>query len=284
MTRHIVVGLDGTEQADAAARWAAQEAGLRGTGVHLVHVREPSPEALLPLSSRRPIESWAEDLLERTATGLREHHPGLPVTTGLLPAEPVSSLVAAAEDAELLVLGSRAMSGVAGYLVGSVGMTVAGRVERPTVLVRAEGVPAPGGPVVVGVDLRHPVDTILGFAYEEAALRPGGVRVLYAQQLSLLGNLGPAVVPDVRLSVAPEIQRSLDDLLAGWHAKYPEVPATGAVVIGSPGQELVRAAQHSPLLVVGRHARRSALGTSLGSVAHAVLHHAHAPVALVPHL
>ena len=283
MARHIVVGLDGTEQADAAARWAAHEAQLRGIGVHLVHVREPSPEALLPLSSHLPIESWAEDLLERTATALREHHPDLTVTTALLPAEPVHSLVTAAQDAELLVLGSRAMSGMAGYLIGSVGMTAAGLTEHPIVLVRAKETPAPTGPVIVGVDLRHPVDTILGFAFDEAALRHSQVRVLYAQQLSLLGNLGPAVVPDVRISVAPEIQRSLDDLLATWHTKYPQVPATGAVVIGSPGQELAQAAASSPLLVVGRRTRHSALGTHIGSVAHAVLHHAHAPVALVPH-
>lgn len=283
MTQGIVVGLDGTDQANAAAQWAAEEAVLRGTGVLLVHVKETSPDALLPFAAREPDEPWAEDLLARTAAGLRERHPNLSVTTRLLPSEPVPSLVAAAEEGDLLVLGSRALGGTAGYLVGSVGMTVAGLVDRPVVLVRAPGTSPSQGPVVVGVDLRQPVDTVLGFAFEEAARRLARVQVVHAQQLPVYATLGPPMVPDIRPTVAPEIQRSLDDLLEPWRAKFPDLAATGRVAIGSAGQELVHAAGDAALVVVGRRTRRSALGAHIGSVAHAVLHHSHSPVALVPH-
>lgn len=282
MTQGIVVGLDGTEQAEAAAEWAAEEARLRGTGVHLVHVLEASPEALIPLVSREPVEPWAEELLARTAAGLRERIPGLSVTTRMLPSSPATSLVAAADEAELLVLGSRALGGVTGYLVGSVGMTVAGRVESPVVLVRA-GASAPDGPIVAGVDVREPADALLRFAFEEATWRRTPLQVLHAQELPVYGALGPAMVPDVRPAVTPEVQRSLDDLLDSWRAKYPHVSATGHVVIGSAGPELVRAATDATLVVVGRRTRRSVLGSQIGSVAHAVMHHSHAPVALVPH-
>ncbi|MFF8603138.1 universal stress protein [Streptomyces sp. NPDC015232] len=283
MTQGIVVGLDGTDQANAAAQWAAQEAVLRGTGVHLVHVKETSPEALLPFAAREPDEPWAEDLLARTAAGLRERHPDLSVTTRLLPSEPVASLVASAEQSDLLVLGSRALGGTTGYLVGSVGMTVAGLVDRPVVLVRSLDTSPPQGPVVVGVDLRQPADTVLGFAFEEAARRLARVQVVYAQQLPVYATLGPQMVPDIRLTVASEIQRSLDDLLEPWRAKFPDVAATGRVTIGSAGQELVHTAADAALVVVGRRTRGSALGTRIGSVAHAVLHHSQSPVALVPH-
>ncbi|MFI1717011.1 universal stress protein [Streptomyces litmocidini] len=283
MTQGIVVGLDGTDQANAAAQWAAEEAVLRGTGVRLVHVKEMSPDALLPFTAREPDEPWAEDLLARTAAGLRERHPDLSVTTRLLPSEPVASLVAAAEEGDLLVLGSRALGGTAGYLVGSVGMTVAGLVNRPVVLVRSPGTSSSQGPVVVGVDLREPVDTVLGFAFEEAARRLTRVRVVYAQQLPVYGMLGPSMVPDVRPTVAPEVRRSLDELLEPWRAKFPDLSATGRVTIGSAGRELVHAAGDAALMVVGRRARGSALGTHIGSVAHAVLHHSHSPVVLVPH-
>ncbi|MFI8913844.1 universal stress protein [Streptomyces sp. NPDC053513] len=283
MTQGIVVGLDGTDQANAAAQWAAEEAVLRGTGVRLVHVKEMSPDALLPFAAREPDEPWAEDLLARAAAGLRERHPDLSVTTRLLPSEPVASLVAAAEEGDLLVLGSRALGGTAGYLVGSVGMTVAGLVNRPVVLVRSPGTSSSQGPVVVGVDLREPVDTVLGFAFEEAARRLTRVRVVYAQQLPVYGMLGPSMVPDVRPTVAPEVRRSLDELLEPWRAKFPDLSATGRVTIGSAGRELVHAAGDAALMVVGRRARGSALGTHIGSVAHAVLHHSHSPVVLVPH-
>ncbi|MFB0627282.1 universal stress protein [Streptomyces sp. AB3(2024)] len=46
---------------------------------------------------------------------------------------------------------------------------------------------------------------------------------------------------------------------------------------------LVQAAARADLVVVGRHLRRSPLGVHLGSVAHAVLHHSAAPVAVIAH-
>ncbi|MEU5217344.1 universal stress protein [Streptomyces sp. NPDC020807] len=284
MTRSIVVGLDGTGQADAAAEWAAQEASLRGTGVCLVHAREPVPAILVPFLTPEAKEAWAERMMARVADDLRGRHPGLSVTTRLLLTGPVPGLVAAAEESELLVLGSRALGGVAGYLVGSVGLTVAAAVERPVVLVRAGGeAPAPRGPVVVGVDVRQPVDAVLGFAFEEASRRRSRTDVVYAEQLPLFAGLGPAMVPDVRAAVAPEIRRSLDERLDPWRAKFPDVDAAPRVVIGSAALELVGAAAGASLVVVGRRSHRSALGAHIGSVAHAVLHHSPVPVAVVPH-
>ncbi|MFG3490570.1 universal stress protein [Streptomyces sp. NPDC047972] len=285
MMRDIVVGLDGSEQADAAAEWAAAEAVPRGTGVCLVHAQVPVPETVLPFLPRESERAWGEEMLARAAAELRERHPDLPVTTRLLTDSPAPALVAAAQESELLVLGSRALSSVAGYLLGSVGLTVAGAVEQPVVLVRAsDSAPTPGGPIVVGADARQPVDAVLSFAFEEAARRHSPVLVVYVQQLPLHAGMGPAMVPDFRLAMVPEIRRSLEDLLEPWQAKHPDVDATARVAVGSAGLELVAASRTASLVVLGRRTRRSALGPHLGSVAHAVLHHSPAPVALVPHV
>ncbi|MCD2468961.1 universal stress protein [Streptomyces sp. MBT42] len=283
MTRSIVVGLDGTEQAKAAAEWAAEEALLRGTDVHLVHAKEPVPEAALSLVERESEEPWARELMARTAGDLRERHPGLSVTSQVLSSGPVPGLVAAAEEGDLLALGSRALGSVAGYLLGSVGLTVAGVVQRPVVFVRAGADSAPRGPVTVGADARQPVDSVLGFAFEEATRRRTQVLVVYVQQLPLHAGMGPAMVPDFRLSMVPEIQRSVEVMLEPWRAKYPDVEAVAHVGVGSAGLELVAAARDASLAVVGRRTPRSALGGRIGSVAHAVLHHSPVPVALVPH-
>ncbi|MFE7580215.1 universal stress protein [Streptomyces gardneri] len=284
MTRSIVVGLDGTKQAYAAAEWAAAEAQLRDTGVELVYAKEAAPGVVRSLWSRESEEAWAEEMVARVAGGLRERRPGLSVTTRLLPTGPVPGLVTAARESELLVLGSRALGSVTGYLVGSVGLTVAGIVERPVVLVRAGGAAAaPQGPVVVGTDVRRPVDAVLGFAFDEAARRHSRVHVVYAEQLPLFAGLGPAMVPDIRAAVAPEIRQSLDELLDPWRAKYPDVEAAARVVVGSAGLALVEAAGDAALVVVGRRTRHSTPGAHIGSVAHAVLHHSPVPVALVAH-
>ncbi|MFJ2058271.1 universal stress protein [Streptomyces sp. NPDC087908] len=284
MTRSIVVGLDGTEQADAAAEWAAEEALLRGAGVELVHAKTPVPEVVLPFAAGDDEEAWAGEMVTRTATELGKRHPGLTVTTRLLADEPVPGLVTAAREGDLLVLGSRALGSVAGYLLGSVGLTVAGIVEQPVVLVRAvDPARTPQGPVLVGADARQPMDAVLGFAFEEAARRHSQVLVVYVQELPLHAGMGPAMVPDFRLSVVPEIRGSLDGLLDPWRAKHPDVDATARVAVGSAGSELVTAAREASLVVVGRRKRHSALGAHIGSVAHAVLHHSPAPVVLVPH-
>ncbi|MFD0345910.1 universal stress protein [Kitasatospora aburaviensis] len=50
-----------------------------------------------------------------------------------------------------------------------------------------------------------------------------------------------------------------------------------------PARAVVEASATAELVVIGRRRRPHDLGPRLGRVAHAVLHHAHAPVAVVPH-
>jgi nucleotide-binding universal stress UspA family protein len=52
---------------------------------------------------------------------------------------------------------------------------------------------------------------------------------------------------------------------------------------GPAAEHIVEASHQASLVVVGRRVRRSPLGAHIGSVTHAVLHHAAAPVAVVAH-
>ena len=106
--------------------------------------------------------------LTTTYLGLRLRNPGLEVVAEHTSGRPSEVLVDEAGDAELLVLGSRGLSGVGGFLVGSVGLAVVAHADRPTVLVRAEELAAdehemypsvipssatPFRPVVLGLDI-----------------------------------------------------------------------------------------------------------------------------------
>ncbi|MEK8170042.1 universal stress protein [Streptomyces sp. M19] len=62
----------------------------------------------------------------------------------------------------------------------------------------------------------------------------------------------------------------------------PHVPVVGHAVENSPRRALLDASARSDLLVVGARRRRGRFGLQLGLVNHAVLHHAHCPVAVVP--
>ncbi|CAM5390202.1 universal stress protein [Streptomyces purpurascens] len=116
-----------------------------------------------------------------------ERHPDLDVTTDVVEGPAVDTLVAAAADAELLVLGSRGHGRIVGFLLGSVGQQVIAGAARPVVLVRAGGEPsaeAAGREIVVGQQ-GDPEDSAdaLRFAFETAAARGATVRVVRAWTL-----------------------------------------------------------------------------------------------------
>ncbi|MGW2643261.1 universal stress protein, partial [Streptomyces sp. NPDC001348] len=114
MPRTITVGLDGSPESRAAAEWAAREATLRGLPVKLVQVWEPVPDpmAQAPLLGAETHQHWTERIPRETAEGLRLRHPGVEVTTQQLTGRPDEALVGAAEDADMLVLGSRGLGGI----------------------------------------------------------------------------------------------------------------------------------------------------------------------------
>ncbi|WP_329173177.1 universal stress protein [Streptomyces sp. NBC_01477] len=55
------------------------------------------------------------------------------------------------------------------------------------------------------------------------------------------------------------------------------------VRMGGAAPVLVEAASDASLLVVGRRTRGSSIGSHIGSVTHAAMHHAKTPVTVVPH-
>ena len=300
MVRTVVVGLDGSTESRAAAEWAAREAKLRGLPLKIVHVWEPVPEpmAQAPLLGAETQQHWSERVPREAAEGIRLRHPGIEVTTEQLTGGSADTLVKAAADAELLVLGSRGLSGFGGFMVGSVGLSVVAHAERPVVLVRAgeqaadehepdpAGIPSAAGPyrpVVLGLDAASPDDAVIEFAFAEAARREIGLRVIHGWNLPPYYVYGLSADAQLHDEIARQQAAVLAEALRPWRQKYPNVEVTEETPSGSPGVRLVDAAREASLVVVGRRIRRSPFGAHIGPVTHAVLHHATAPVAVVAH-
>ncbi|WP_329331794.1 universal stress protein [Streptomyces sp. NBC_00663] len=300
MMRTVVAGLDGSSESRAAAEWAAREAKLRGLPLKIVNVWEPVPDpmAQAPLLGAETHQHWSERIPRETAEGLRLRHPGVEVGVDQLTGSASEALGKAAEDAELLVLGSRGLSGIGGFMVGSVGLSVIAHAERPVVLVRAgeqaadeheadpAGIPSaatPFKPVVLGVDPHGPHDAVIGFAFETAARRGTGLRAVYGWNLPPYYVYGLSADPYLHDEIARQQAAALTEALKPWREKYPDVAVTEAPASGSPGNRLVDAARDACLVVVGRRIRRNPVGSHIGPVTHAVLHHAVAPVAVIAH-
>ncbi|WP_316751890.1 universal stress protein [Streptomyces herbicida] len=295
MTRPVVAGVDGSRESLAAADWAAREALRRGLPLRLVHAWEGLPEddrdAGLP--EMRAPQYHARRVLRGALDRLNERYPQLYLAAEQVRRQPGPALIAEAEDAELLVIGSQGLGGVGRLMSGSVAMATMAHAERPVVLVRAgetppdEHVPEGSGKastrtpyrdVVVAVD--GPGDELLDFAFRAAELRRAPLEAVHAWHVPL-GRVVPG--DGERDHIREEAARELTALLEPWRAKYPSVRVRETLHEGRAAHVLARAAEGAGLLVVGRRRRRVAVGSHTGPVAHALVHHVHRPVALVPH-
>ncbi|MFE9451591.1 universal stress protein [Streptomyces sp. NPDC006739] len=300
MSRTVTVGLDDSPESRAAAEWAAREALLRGLPLKIVHVLEPTPRyvAQNPLLDLDGYRQWAEQLARESADGIRLRHPGIEVTTEQLTGTVADVLCEAAGFAELLVLGSRGLGGLGGFMVGSVSLGVVARAERPVVLVRAgeqaadehrmdpTGVPsaaAPFRPVVLGIDVDEPDDTLLEFAFDAAARRHAALRAVHAwpePPTSFYRFPGDVELYDILERRQASL---LGKVLRSWREKFPDVEVIEASRCGSAAPVLVNDSNDASLLVVGRRIRTGSFGAHIGHVTHSALHHVAAPVAVVAH-
>lgn len=296
MIRTVTAGLDSSPESLAAAEWAAREAQRRHLPLRLVQAwvwRQQDVPVTEDLDTQR---SWALGVLREAEDLVSERCPGLDVTTELVPDTAPAVLSAEAETAEMLVLGSSGHGAVSGFLLGSVGQQVLARARCPVVMVRAGQRPGrerggagagPGdGAVVVGVqDFGGASTPLLDYAFTAAAARGVALHAVHAPDLPPLYGYGPAVgrLAGREGGITGQATRALTDALKPWRETYPQVPVTLTVKLAKSSGVVLAAAARAGLVVVGRKAPRRALGMRIGPVAHAVLHHSAAPVAVVPH-
>ncbi|MGV9253338.1 universal stress protein [Streptomyces sp. NPDC003697] len=288
MRRPITAGFDGSEESLAALAWAAREAVRRDLALRVVHVWRFQPYETAGAADRDTQERWVRDAVGEAVRSVAGRHPNLSVGTDVVEGDAVETLVAAAADAELLVLGSRGHGAFVGFLVGSVGQQVIAETARPVVLVRAGDEPAAevaGREIVVGQH-GEPEDSAaaLRFAFEVAAARGATVRVVRAWALPPVFAYSPGSLKllDEAGGLEPYEKKGLTAAVAPLRELFPDVHVVEHVEMGSAAQVLLSVSGRAQLLVVGRRAHRTAVGARIGSVAHAMLHHAGCPVAVVP--
>jgi nucleotide-binding universal stress UspA family protein len=134
VTGIVVVGVDGSDGARRALRWAAKEARLRSCTLRVVHAWSylDQPDDVFDPGYG---EGDARRLVDDEVAGIGADGEGIdvdPVTVCDLPAH---GLLEAAAGADLLVVGARGLGGFEGVLLGSVGQQVAHHSPCPVVIV-----------------------------------------------------------------------------------------------------------------------------------------------------
>ncbi|MFG3039848.1 MULTISPECIES: universal stress protein [unclassified Streptomyces] len=282
MSRPVTVGVDGSEGSVAAVDWAADEAALRGDGLRLVYATRWAEHQLGAMKvSHEDRADAAEGVLAATERRVGSRQPDLALTADEVEDAPVSVLLAAAAEAELLVVGSHGLGSVRGFVVGSVGQEVVAEAQRPVVLVRPgyekDGSGATGGTsrrkVVLGLDANEVQDELLHFAFDFAGRHRVPLEIVHTWHESFVHHPGAAAKDGAASALA--------DAVRPFRDRFPATEVAEVTASGRAAGHLVEAASDARLVVVGR--RRAARGAHIGSVTHAVIHHASCPVAVVPH-
>jgi nucleotide-binding universal stress UspA family protein len=133
-TPFIVVGVDGSDSAIDALRWAAGQAKLTGATLKVLTAWQ------LPMAYGAPLgglgdydaEGTANEVLAETVT---KAGVTLPVTTEVIQGTSAARLVEASDGAQLIVVGRRGHGELVGAILGSVSAYVVAHAHCPVVVV-----------------------------------------------------------------------------------------------------------------------------------------------------
>jgi nucleotide-binding universal stress UspA family protein len=276
----IVVGVDGSPGAEHALQWALGLAEQAGGSVTAVMSWEYPALAVLPAPLGMPLPP-PERMDEATSAALSDVLAPIRATTSVPIEESVGRgggaqvLLAAADGADLLVVGSRGRGRLASVLLGSVSRRVAAEATCPVIVVPQDAALDRTGPVVVGVD---------GSANSIEALRwagrmtSGPIEAVHVFEYPF----GPEYAIDEFEWADPQDlgRKLLEAVVEEALGDRPDVTLTATQ--GDAREVLVEVAADASMLVVGARGAGGVEGALLGSVATGVAGAAQVPVVVVP--
>lgn len=292
----ILVGIDGSENADRALAWGLREAALRSvratvvTAFRVHSFKGPFNRDVSLDEERDQARALAEDALDRVAG---DAHADVEVTTAAIMGRGAADAILRHRgEAELIVVGSRGLGGFSGLLLGSVSHQVAAHADVPVAVIPPDLAVSGEGDgtdeIVVGVDGSPSSVRALQWAVEEARLRDVPIRAVYAYRSLREGSpfdayagIDDAQLQELEQQAGGTALDKLDRLLGD--AGETGVKLEREVVQGAAGKVLTSdAADESTLLVVGSRGHGGFRGLLLGSVSQQCLHHAKGPVVVTP--
>ncbi|UYP19648.1 universal stress protein [Rhodococcus sp. Z13] len=282
----VVAGVDGSDTAVAAARWAGDLASRLGAPLHLVHSLPPEgifySEAAVLIQSQmvQQLEEDGKKLLADATEKVRADHPDLEINSFIGPGPAAKSLLEAAEDARLVVLGATGAGALENFLLGSTVLRVANHAPCPVAVWRGDvNAPLPSDrPIVVGVDGSELSAAAVGHAFKLASTLDVPLRAVH----SWVGDAALGVGATAALvdwdAVATSESAVLAETLAGLGDQYPEVKVERIIDRGPAAKVLLSHLDDAQLVVVGSHGRGQFRAALLGSTSQNLLHKAPCPV------
>lgn len=264
---NIVVGVDGSDHAARAVRWAADQAFLEHRRLAIVSVNED-----------------AGHLADEAVAAARRLHPGLSVAGSAASGDPRQVLIDASTHAHMLVVASRGRGALRTMMLGSVSATVSAHASCPVIVCRPPTVGETRAGVVVGADATPESLPVLEFAYSQASLRKLPLTVLHSfwDAAAAVAQYREALGEKADWPELEDLRATLSESVAGLAEKYPDVPVALTLKQGFADEALSPRHGGWDMIVVGRHPMTSLARLLTGSIATAVVERAHTTVAVVP--
>ena len=289
----VVVGVDDSPEARLALAAALVDAAGRGAELDVVTAYPPvtiwsGGIAYVPeqaASIRAAAERRVRTVVDEVLSGPPARIPGIDtvdIRVVGIEGHAAPVLIAAADGADLLVVGSRGRGGVRSVLLGSVALHCLSHAPCPVLVIHDAHPTARPLRVVAGFDASPGSRAALAAAVDEATRVGGEVEVLACYSVTddwqgLEHVTGPSA-EQTRTYVEQTVAAAVQDAVAG----RTEAPVIRTVVELGPARDvLVAHARGAHRLVVGSHGHGTVHGLLLGSVALHCAMHAPSPVLVV---
>lgn len=232
--RPIVAGIDGSTAAINAAHWAIDEAISRAVPLRLVQVVPAQEEASSSSQDDHLAMQYAETALHTAHAAIQAGGRPVNVTTAIRRGDVDLNLIDESCRAAMVCVGSVGIGHAASRLLGSSAVALAKHAHCPVAIIRTNGEPRDGKPIVAVVD-RHPdSDDVIHHALDEARLRKASVLALGVR----------------RWKVGAISWQELDRRLGNWLPHYPDV-AVDKCITDTATEYLVTRNEPIQLLVTG---------------------------------
>ncbi len=287
----IVVGIDGSDSAVDAARWAAVVAQRLDEPLRLVHVPPQGPDdadeptrAVLDHAEAAVLDTVATAdaaMAHETAAG-SERAAELVVEKAAVSGRPANTLSSLSESARMIVLGHTTTSELQSMFRRSDVVYVANHAVCPVVSWRSEQGfrPPDRRPIVVGVDGTELSTAAIAESYRLAAALDAPLVAVHTWVEQSTITYGEDSRFTDWTDFAKFQKAGMVESMAGWSTTYPDVEVVHQVERGKPDIVLLEHSARAQLLVVGSHGRSAQSSAILGSTSQGLIHHSFCPVAI----
>lgn len=263
----VVVGIDGSDAAINAAKWAIDEAISRDVPLRMIHVTHIEGARNAARDTFRLEVQYAESSLRAATAAVEATGKPVKLEAEIAWGSPDTTLINESRSAAMVCVGSVGIGRVASELVGSTARSVAEKAYSPVAIVRSPHRPPISGPdwIVAVVEDHADNESVIEQAMEEARLRSAPVLAVGVRQ------------DDFDAPSRDELERRL----AKWRTHYPDVHVYPVATRAGVARFLAQNKDESVQLAVVGRADAANIAQIVGPHSHPLVPHGDCSVLVV---